>query len=143
MKNLKEAIRMMILSLICLLFFAGLSSAQEDIVEQALEACQPEIESYCSQVTPGDGRLLACFVAHEDKLSGQCGWALYEAMDELEAFMEAVAYVAESCWDDIVEHCSEVEMGEGRIAVCLLEHEGEVSPACKEAMAEVELEVIE
>jgi len=138
-----KANRTLILSLACLLSFAGLAGAQEDIVEQALEACQPEIEKYCSQVSPGEGRLLACFVAHEDKLSGQCGWALYEAMDELEAFMEAVAYVADSCWDDIVEYCSEVEMGEGRIAVCLLENKAEVSTACKEAMDEVELEVIE
>ena len=143
MKNCIKANRILILALACLLSFAGLAGAQEDIVEQVLQACQPEIESYCSQVTLGDGRLLACFIAHEDKLSGQCGWALYEAMDELEAFMNAVAYVADSCWDDIVEHCSEVQMGEGRVAVCLLENESEVSPACKEAMDEVELEVIE
>ena len=143
MKNCIRANRILILLLACLLSFAGLAGAQEGIVERALKACQPEIESYCSQVTLGDGRLLACFIAHEDKLSGQCSWALYEAMDELEAFMNAVAYLAESCWDDIVEHCGEVQMGEGRVALCLLDHEGEVSPACKEAMNEVELEVIE
>ena len=143
MKNGYKAIRIMILSLVCLMSIASLATAQEDVVEQALAVCQPEIESYCSQVTPGDGRLLACFIAHEDKLSGECGWALYEAMDEVEAFVAAVAYVAESCWDDIVEHCSEVEMGEGRVAVCLVEHEGEVSTGCKAAMEEVELEVIE
>jgi len=143
MKNLFKANHILILLLVSLLSVAGMAGAQEDIVEQALEACQPEIENFCSQVTLGDGRLLACFVAHEDKLSGECGWALYEAMDELEAFMNAVAYLAESCWDDIVEHCGEVQMGEGRVALCLLDHEGEVSPACKEAMNEVELEVIE
>ena len=54
-----------------LLLSAGAAKAQEDVIEDALEACKPEIETYCSQVTPGDGRLLACFVAHEDKLSGQ------------------------------------------------------------------------
>ena len=117
--------------------------AQEDPVEAALEACKPEIEAFCSQVTPGEGRLLACFVAHEDKLSGQCGWALYEAMDALEGFMDAVTYVAESCWDDIIEHCAEVEMGEGRIATCLLESQDKITQECQQAMNDVELEVVE
>ncbi len=33
----------------------------DDLVEHLIEACEPEIESYCSQVTLGEGRLLACF----------------------------------------------------------------------------------
>ena len=66
-----------------------------------------------------------------------------EAMDELEEFMNALAYLADSCWDDLVKHCSEVQMGEGRVAKCLLDHEGEVSAACKQAIKDVELEVVE
>ena len=143
MSNRIKKTAILIMTLACLVSFAAMAGAQDNAVEQALEVCQPEIETYCSQVTPGEGRLLACFVAHEDKLSGQCGWALYEAMDELEAFMDAVGYVAESCWDDMVEYCSEVEMGEGRVAVCLLDHKGDVSAACKEAMENVELELVE
>ena len=115
----------------------------EDVVERALEVCRPEIETYCSQVTPGEGRLLACFIAHEDKISGQCGWAVYEAMSELEALVDAIAYVADACWDDMVEHCAEVEMGEGRVAECLLLHREEVSSQCSQAMDDVELELVD
>ena len=143
MKDFVKANHTLILALVCLLSFAGVAGAQEDIADKAMKACQPEIESFCSQVTPGDGRLLACFMAHEDKLSGKCGWALYEAMDELEEFMNAVAYLADACWDDLVKHCSEVQMGEGRVAKCLLDHEGEVSGACKQGIKDVELEVVE
>lgn len=143
MRDFVKANRISILALACLLSFAGVAGAQEDIADKAMKACQPEIENYCDQVTPGDGRLLACFMAHEDKLSGQCSWALYEAMDELEEFMNAIAYLADSCWDDLVKHCSEVQMGEGRVAKCLLDHAGEVSPTCKQAMKDVELEVLE
>jgi hypothetical protein len=57
--------------------------------------------------------------------------------------MNAVAYLADSCWDDLVKHCGEVQMGEGRVAKCLLDNEGEVSAACKQAMKDVELEVVE
>lgn len=138
-----QASHISLLIFVSLFLVTGIASAQEDIVEQAVQACEPEIESFCSQVTPGDGRLLACFVAHEDKLSGQCSWALYEAMDALETFMDAVTYLADSCWDDIVEHCSEVQMGEGRVALCLLDHKDEVTPACQEAMQEVELEAVD
>ena len=130
-------------ALTTLLLCGATAWAQEDPIENALEACAPEIETYCSQVTPGDGRLLACFVAHEDKISGQCGWALYEAMEAFDAFANAVAYVATSCWDDIVEHCAEVEMGEGRVASCLLENKEAVTPECQQAMKDVELEVVE
>ena len=34
-------------------------------------------------------------------------------------------------------------MGEGRIASCLLEHQADVAPECQQAMADVELEVVE
>lgn len=122
---------------------SGAAYAQEDPIENALEACKPEIETFCSQVTPGEGRLLACFVAHEDKISGQCGWALYEAMDAFDAFANAIAYVATSCFDDMTKHCAEVELGEGRVASCLLEHKEDVTPECKQAMDDVELEVID
>ena len=126
-----------------LLLSGGAAWAQEDPVANALEVCAPEIETYCSQVTPGEGRLLACFVAYEDKLSGQCSWALYEAMQAFEEFANAVTYVATSCWDDIVEYCGEVEMGEGRVATCLLENQDSVTPECQQAMEDVELEVID
>ena len=125
------------------LLATGAASAQEDPVERVLTACETEIESYCSQVTPGDGRLLACFVAHEDKISGQCSYALYQAMTEFEAFVNALDYLASSCWDDIEKHCGEVELGEGRVASCLLDHQQDVTAECKQAMEDVELEVIE
>jgi hypothetical protein len=118
MKDFVKTNQTLILALVCLLSFAGVAGAQEDIAEKALQACQPEIDKFCSQVTPGDGRLLACFV-------------------------NAVAYLADSCWDDLEKHCGEVEMGEGRVAKCLLDHEGEVSPTCQQAMKDVELEVVE
>lgn len=143
MRNHLKATQILTLLIACLMSLAGQAGAQQEIVDQALEVCQPEIESFCSQVTPGEGRLLACFVAHEDKLSGQCSWALYQAMDELEAFMDAIGYVAEACWDDVEEHCAEVEMGEGRVGVCLLDNQDKVTAACREAMEEVELEKVE
>jgi len=119
-----------------LLGFAGNASAQ-DIVSDVQKGCAVEIEKYCSQVTQGEGRLLACFYAHEDKLSGQCGFALYKASAQLEHAVSALNYVAGQCEDDILAHCAEVQLGEGRVKQCLEANADSVSPACKAAIAEV------
>ena len=119
------------------------AEAEGDPIEKAIKACEPEIKAYCSQVNPGDGRLLACFYAHEDKLSGRCGWALYESAAQLEQFAVAVTHLANECWDDVVEHCGAVKMGEGRVGTCLLEHKAEVRKECRQAIDDVGLEVAE
>ena len=59
-------------------------ASDDDIVSQVQKGCATEIEDFCSQVTLGDGRLLACFYAHEDKITGQCQYALYNAAAQLE-----------------------------------------------------------
>ena len=134
--------RYMTLTVLGLVFVAG-SAQGQDPVQTALNACKPEIENYCSQVSPGDGRLLACFFAHEDKLSGQCSWALYEASAQLEQFVAAIGHLATECHDDLMNHCGDVETGEGRVGECLLEHEEEVSAACKRAIEDTGLEMVE
>ena len=129
--------------MILLVAFLGSSAwAQRDPIENAIEACKPEIETYCSQVTPGDGRLLACFFAHEDKLSGRCGWALYHGAAQLEQFAAAITHLAVACLDDMEKHCAQVEIGEGRVASCLLEHRQDVSKTCNQAIDDVGLEVV-
>jgi hypothetical protein len=34
--------------------------AAQDLVETVANGCEKELTSYCSQVTPGEGRILAC-----------------------------------------------------------------------------------
>jgi len=131
----------MVMLVVGLLLGATGAWADGDPIENAVKACETEINTYCSQVTPGEGRMLACFFAHEDKLSGQCQWALYEAAVALEEFTMAVTHLAVECEDDLMTYCAEVEMGEGRVGTCLLEHKDEVSEACKQAIDDVGLEM--
>ena len=116
--------------------FAGHAFAQ-DIVSDVQKGCGVEIEKYCSQVTMGEGRLLACFYAHEDKLSGQCEHTLYKASAQLEQAVSALNYVAGQCQDDILAHCAEVQLGEGHILSCLKSKADTVSDECMAAVAEV------
>ena len=119
-----------------LLLIASQASAQDDLVEHLLNACEADINNYCNQVTPGDGRLLHCMAAHEDKISGQCGYALYQAATILEQMAAAIVYVGNQCAADIEKHCGGVAMGEGRILMCLEENAAEVSDTCKTAVAD-------
>ena len=124
--------------LVCILLvtFLSLSSAawaEESIEGAVMKACKTEIDSYCKNVTLGEGRLLACFYAHEDKLSGECSFTLYKAAQITAAF----TYVAQSCEMDIKTLCSNVKPGEGRIVGCLDKNASSISAQCTKALKEV------
>ena len=125
-----------IFALFMLLGISGSVFAQ-DPVATIETGCVAEIENYCSQVTVGEGRLLACFYAHEDRLSGQCQYALYTASAELEHAVSSLNYVAGQCQADIVKLCANVQAGEGRILECLDSQKETVSAQCKQAVADV------
>jgi hypothetical protein len=61
--------RMMIaLIVLAMLSMLGPSvAADENLVQSVLNGCKVELEKYCSQVTPGQGRILGCLLC----LSGQ------------------------------------------------------------------------
>ena len=133
-----------LLMIACLLIFVagkvfagGHASSEETIVSQIQKGCATEIEEYCSQVTLGDGRLLACFYAHEDKISGQCQFALYDAAAQLERAVSALNYVAGQCIGDIELLCTDVQAGEGRILSCLESKGDALSAACAQAIDDV------
>jgi hypothetical protein len=127
----------LLLGMASLLGFAGNAVAEDDIVSQVKQGCSAEIESFCSQVTLGEGRLLACFYAHEDKLSGQCQYALYDASAQLERAVSALNYLASQCEEDMVAHCGKVQVGEGRVIECLQANSESISAQCTQAMADV------
>ena len=91
--------------------------AQEEtpLLDNLIEACAGDIENFCSQVTPGEGRMLYCMAAHEDKISGQCQYAFYETASILEQMSVALNYLAQECAGDIEKLCADVELGEGRV----------------------------
>ena len=65
------------------------AAMQGPLAAQVREGCSPELARHCAEVTPGEGRLLACLYAHGDKLSGQCEFALYDAAARLERAINA------------------------------------------------------
>ena len=136
---------LLMLGVACLVAPAGAQTPAQDVTAamqgelatQVLEGCNSELTEYCAEVTPGEGRVLACLYAHSDKISGQCEHALYDAAARLERAISAITYVANECRSELETLCAEVEVGEGRVAQCLNDHASELSPGCNQALTNV------
>jgi hypothetical protein len=113
--------------------------AYDNLIETVANGCKTEIETYCKTVTPGEGRILACLYAYQDKLSGKCEYALYDAAVRLERAVAALSYVANECEADLAANCAGVRAGEGRLLQCLEKNEAKVSQRCKGALKDVGL----
>jgi hypothetical protein len=119
---------------------AGSAGAAEPLLVSVAKGCEKELTTYCSEVTPGEGRVLACLYAHGDKISGRCEYALYDAAAQLERFVAALSYVAGECEDDLEKYCGSVQAGQGRLAECLLvKNKESISSRCSQALDDVEL----
>ena len=125
---------------LCALGSVAGAAGEHPLADQVKEGCKAELESHCKDVTPGEGRLLACLYAYEDKLSGRCEYALYDASAQLEHAIAALTYVAKECEAELGKHCADVKAGEGRLAACLKKNEKDLGTRCKVAMKDVKLQ---
>ena len=139
MTGRKRFISIVGIASLLLFSFIPASHAEQDLIESVITGCETELTTYCKDVTPGQKRLLACLYAHNDKLSSQCDFALFDAAIQLERAVAALAYVVNECDDDLMQFCGEEQVGEGRLLACLDKNEAEVSSRCKEALSEVGL----
>jgi hypothetical protein len=126
------------MSLCLVVLLGGLALAEEmGPVEIIADGCSKEIATYCKGVTPGEGRVLACLFAYEDKLSNRCEYALYDAAAQLERAIAALTFLANECKDDLKTYCSNIKPGEGRLIDCIDKNMGKVSSRCKQAIKDV------
>ena len=128
-----------ILLAIVAMFFVSISSAwaADNVIDTVAKGCEKELTSYCKDVTPGEGRILACLYAHSDKLTGQCEYALYDAAVQLERFVAALTYLANECDADLEKYCAEIAIGEGRVLKCLDDNAEKISARCTQALKDV------
>lgn len=111
--------------------------AGTDPVSTVVQGCEKELSTYCKDVTPGQGRVLACLYAYGDKLSGRCEYALYDAAAQLQRAVAALSYLASECSDDLKKYCASVPAGEGRLLECVDKNRDKVSDRCKQAFKDV------
>ena len=111
-----------------------LNTRVQEILEKGKKGCAADLEAFCATVTPGEGRLAMCLVAHADKRSAACESALSDARSEAEKVIEEVNHSINSCSPDMAALCAGTEPGEGRIALCLLENREHLTEACGQVM---------
>ena len=130
--------RFFLLAVVAIFFVSNSSAwAADKIVETVAKGCEKELTSYCKDVTPGEGRILACLYAHSDKLTGQCEYALYDAAVQLERFVAALTYVANECDADMEKFCADIAVGEGRVLKYLDDNAEKISARCTQALKDV------
>jgi hypothetical protein len=107
----------------CLSMPAGVSA------EVKRKPCADDAARLCKGVQQGEGRVAQCLKEHANALSPTC-------KKNIGKMKEKIKDVAVACKDDAAKVCKEIKPGEGRILRCLKQHEGKLSPACKEQMAQ-------
>ncbi len=128
-----------VLAVAVLVVVACGAASAEGLIETVAKGCDKELKTYCKDVTPGEGRGLACLSAFRDKRSGQCEDALYDAAAQLERVVNALAYAANECRDDLKTYCSEIKPGDGRLLQCLQKNDAKINKRCKQALKDTGL----
>src|SRR5215467_769291 len=124
---------------LCALGSVPAAAGAPSLADQVKEGCMAELESRCKDVTPGEGRLLACLYAYEDKLSSRCDYALYDASMRLERAVAALSHGAAECKSDIDKHCPKIQPGEGHVLDCLKRQGDKLSKRCSQALKDIGL----
>ena len=128
---------------------AGPVSAQADLGKALLDkltarvaklesACANDIKKYCKTVTPGEGRMIYCMQAHEDKISASCMFELGEAATGVQTTADALKDAVIACKAEIIGVCGKIVPGQGRLAACLLSNKSTASSDCAEAVKKIE-----
>jgi Golgi apparatus protein 1 len=132
-----------------IVFTSGAATAQSNIgkaivdkltarVAKLENACAADIRKYCRDVTPGEGRMIYCMQAHEDKISAKCAYQLGETAERAQAVSEVLRGGAIACKAEISGICGKVQPGQGRVAGCVIENKSTASKDCAEAIQKVE-----
>lgn len=136
--------RMMLVLLLNLTLALPSYAAKDVLMQEAqgaldtfTEGCQQELTTFCKDVTPGEGRILACLYAFQDKVSPRCEYALYDSISQLDRTLSNLAYAVGECRDDLNTYCSEIKPGEGGLLDCLNRNEGKIRNRCNSALKDV------
>ena len=109
----------------------GLTGAQMVTAAPLHEACKADLEKYCSAVTPGAGRIMACLYAHEEVISDACDEATSDMSDIIDSVLGVAGDAIAICLPDIKKHCADTKLGEGRLLSCLDDKSSELGADCK------------
>lgn len=134
--------------------FAGLQMAQSasadsqptmnQLANSVQTSCQTDINQFCSDVTPGHGRILSCLNSKQDQLSDGCRVAKATAEENISQRMDkANVAFRKDCGSDVQKYCADVPSGQGRVLECLSHHKADLSNSCSKFQAKLEQKLSE
>ena len=107
-------------------------------IEKLESSCAPDVKKYCKDVTPGEGRVIYCMQAHEDKISPTCAYELGETAEGVQATSDLLKDGVIACKAEIAGVCGKIQPGQGRVAACLIANKATASKDCVDAIQKVE-----
>jgi Golgi apparatus protein 1 len=147
-KTMQSLVRLGLFGLLVLLP-ASFASAQSDLAKAIQEklaaeaaklenSCADDIKKFCSDVTPGEGRMIYCMQAHEDKISPKCAFDLEEAATDVQLSADNLKEAVAACKAEITGVCGKIQPGQGRVAACVMANRATASKSCVEAIEKIE-----
>ena len=128
------------IELVVVIAFLGLVQpawGEDTPLSTVAKRCEKDIGTFCSNVKPMEGRILACLHTNDDKISTECGVALNDASLQFERALGQWGQVVSACEADFEQHCARSKTGKGRLLRCMtvkvLRKEG-VSKGCQMAL---------
>ena len=106
----------------------------KEIVDDLAVRCRYDLEKYCANVTPGEGRLAFCLMANADKRSPQCEYAIFDASRAADKIIAKVGHSISACQSDIATLCSGTEVRQGRLVQCLADQKPALSGQCRDVI---------
>ncbi|MDH2352768.1 cysteine rich repeat-containing protein [Bradyrhizobium sp. SSUT112] len=149
MKIKMQALAALGFSVILAILEVGSASAEAEIGKTIVEkltakiaqlqgACGRDIKQYCKSVTPGQGRVIYCLQAHEDKIGPKCTYELGETASSVQSAADALKEAVIACKPEITGVCGKTVPGQGRIAACLMTNKSTASKDCVDAIQKVD-----
>ena len=96
--------------------------------------CANDLRTFCSNVSPGNDRLGACLISYEDKIKPRCRLTAYLASGKLSHRARGLQGLAKICSSDIMQYCSNLAAGGGRIADCLKKNKATLTDGCRKLL---------
>src|SRR5215211_144001 len=116
--------------------------------ETIRQACRSDFISHCSGVQPGGREALQCLQRNAAQLSSGCGTAVSavapnprpasaasQPQQAQPAEQDQLAAVRQACTlDDVVSHCSWIQVTNPELLLCLRANAAQLSPGCQAAV---------
>lgn len=119
-----------LVSVVLVAVLAGPLSGQQN------RPCLGDVKKFCPDAQPGTKEARECLSKHVAELAPACkariegggpGGGRAGGGGNIGAMLH-------NCKSELEKHCKEVSPGGGRLLACLKEHDGDLSPSCREAL---------